>query len=271
MAPRRRASRRAVLGVAPTEAMLSFLLLTSALPPQAHAWPAPAPAPPTLQTLSVCSTAVPAALKPRDGGACPLPIDDDDDDEDNDWLARGAPWTHRPECERTTDGAAKYCAYTNSRHGARGWSIVTSPQTAADSVGLLDSHVPHVAQQAGANASDAGAPYEVVDVPGKGKGKGLVARRRIRRDEEVLVDYATLLVDVAVARAVPASRGYRLLHAAVDRLADPGSVRGLARSSALARDDVENVLRTNAFRALVGGVPHMALYPAVSVRNYQPT
>lgn len=64
---------------------------------------------------------------------------------------------------------------------------------------------------------------------------------------------------------VSAFLGYRLLHAAVDQLADPDSVLELEQSNGYARDEVENILRTNAFNTPLGGDPHIALYPVVSV------
>lgn len=223
-------------------------------------------------SLDACSATVPAALKQRAhsdrDGACPLPVDD----RPETWPPLGGPtpWTHPPECEYAAGRAAKYCAYTNSRHGPRGWSIVTTPETAADSVGILDTPLDdnnknslNVSSSSSRHAGT--APYKIVDIPGK--GKGLVATRRIARHDEILADYATVLVDIAFATRVPALLGYRLLHAAVDRLADPGSILELGRSSDFALDEVENVLRTNSFHTLLGGVPHMAVYPAVSVRG----
>jgi hypothetical protein len=102
-----------------------------------------------------------------------------------------------------------------------------------------------------------------VDVPGK--GKGLVAVQPIKQYEEILVDYATLLIDIDFTTKVPAFLGYRLLHAAVDRLSDPASILDLGQSNGFAQDVVEDVIRTNAFHTPLGGVPHLALYPTVSV------
>ena len=187
---------------------------------------------------------------------CPLPVDDTQ--TQTGWPSRGSPWTHRPECEHSTDRTGKYCVYTNSDHGSRGWSIVTSPEIAAESVSLLRK--PLNTSLLG-NSHD--APYKLVDIPGK--GKGLVATRAIKQYEEIMVDYATILVDIAFPAKVPASLGYRLLHAAVDRLSDPSSVLELERSDGHAQDAVENILRTNSFHTPVGGVPHIALYPTVSV------
>ena len=191
---------------------------------------------------------IPLTLKPVAlDVVCPLAVDDS--------AVHSSPWTHPPECEHTTDGTVKYCAYTNSHHGPRGWSIITTPETAANSASFLT-------QQLNVSSSR-DLPYEMVDIPGK--GKGLVATRPIKRHEEILVEHAAMLVDIAFTVNVQATRGYRLLHAAVDRLSDPTSVWELGKSNGLAKDEVENILRTNAFNTPMDGVPHIALYPTVSV------
>ncbi|KAK3291920.1 uncharacterized protein B0H64DRAFT_329754 [Chaetomium fimeti] len=182
--------------------------------------------------------------------ACPLPVDDN--------AVQSSPWTHPPQCEHTTDGTAKYCAYTNSHHGPRGWSIITTPETAANSASFLTQQLN--------TTSSRDAPYKMVDIPGK--GKGLVATRPIKRHEEILLEHASMLVDLAFTVKVKATLGYRLLHAAVDRLSDPDSVRELGQTNGLAKDKVENILRTNAFHTPMDGVPHIALYPTVSRLNH---
>ncbi|KAK4152218.1 SET domain-containing protein 5 [Chaetomidium leptoderma] len=211
-------------------------------------------------SLHKYSTTIPLPLRPLAlDVACPLPVDDVAEA----WpLQRPSPpWTHPPECEHAMDRTTKYCAYINSRHGSHGWSIVTSPETAADSAALLSK--PLNTSRLGENWRD--APYKIVDMPGK--GKGVVATRAIKQHEEILLDYATVLVDIMFTTRVPAVLGYRLLHAAVDRLSDPASILDLGRSNGLAKDEIENVLRTNAFNTPVGGVPHIALYPTLSVRG----
>jgi len=212
--------------------------------------------------LLECSSSVPPVLRHPIldvSDVCQRPIDDSNTDPHQ--PVNYSPWTHVPVCDVSVISTnKKYCVYTNSRHGHRGLSLLVSPETAADSVSILDEHL---------NATEPGVgPFEIVDIPGK--GKGMVATRHIRRYEQILVDYSVLLVDTSFASEVPADRGYRLLQAAVDRLADPDSVRGLGMSSDMAQDPVENVLRTNAFHTLLGGVQHMALYPVVSVSYLYP-
>ena len=198
--------------------------------------------------------------------SCALPIDDT---VPSHAPARYSPWTQPPVCETAITGSplrrTKYCVYANSRHGAQGMALVTKPETAASlGGGALDFALP-LSSGTTANATGIGEAYAIVDVPGR--GKGVVAARTIRKWETFMVDYAVMMVDVEFAVDLPARRGYELLARAVEGLGNPGSIRGLGMSNGLARDPVENILRTNAFRAVVGGELHMAVYPVVSVSS----
>jgi len=224
--------------LSPTALLLSLL---PALP--VHAGP------------SECSALIPTILRHRvldSFGVCSLPVDDTVNPRPVDF----SPWTNVPTCEvSATDPSKKYCVYTNSRHGRRGLSILTTPEIAADNAGILDEYLNLT--------SPNDEPFKIVDIPGK--GKGVVATRHIKRYETIMSEYSVLLIDMAFAKDVPARRGYRLLHAAVNGLSDPDSVRTLGMTNGLAKDPIENMLRTNGFHTLMGGEQHMALYPVVSV------
>ncbi|KAK0625408.1 hypothetical protein B0T17DRAFT_590995 [Bombardia bombarda] len=189
-------------------------------------------------------------------GECPLVIDDSTGPHPTDW----SPWTHRPKClysREISEPDKRFCVFTNSRHGPRGLTIVTTPESAADSIAILNEL---------ANVTTRGLSYKIIDIPGK--GKGVVATRHISRYEELMVDYAALAVDISFTTLVPARDGYRLLQLATKQLSDPDSVLNLGQSNAFAADVIENVLRTNAFHTILSGAPHMALYPEVSRINH---
>lgn len=162
----------------------------------------------------------------------------------------------------------KYCVYTNSHHEARGVSVISTPETAAAMIELLDektNSTEAVLQRAKELNYD--PPWKVVEMPDK--GFGVVATRKIKRYEEIMIDHATLLIDVKFASVVQAFKGYRLLHLAADQLRDAESIYSLAQSSELASDEVENVVRTNSFATSLGGQDdHMAVYPLVSRINH---
>ncbi|KLU85190.1 hypothetical protein MAPG_04220 [Magnaporthiopsis poae ATCC 64411] len=218
---------------------------------------------------------------------CAVPVDDVTATEDP---ASWAPWTHRPACLNSTiliprgaggerlpgipepAGAApvKFCVYTHAHMGEIGLSIITTPEHAASSLHLLERpnlpHLSRASKTAATNAAPDQPSYEVVDLPGK--GKGVLATRKIRRFETIMLEPAAIVAANEFARAVRRQDGYRLLHLAVDQLRDPGQVLSLARSSSFAQDDVEDLLRTNSFAGELDGEPHMGLFPRVARINH---
>jgi len=225
-----------------------------------------------------CAPNVPPPLQPHGRFGCPVPLDDGDARA----LTRHSPWTHPPHCvnasaavpgrpARRGGGGPKYCVYTNSRHGVRGVSIVTTPEAAADSIDLLnEAAAPAVAAfppaRGGGVFDRDDPPYAIVDVAGK--GKGVVATRAIRRYETLMVDYASMLVDLYFPSTVPRHHGYVLLNTALDQLDDPLRVMGLGRNNPQAGNPVEDVLRTNAYQTDLGGEPHMVIFPEIARINH---
>ncbi|KAK4175774.1 hypothetical protein QBC36DRAFT_189012 [Triangularia setosa] len=212
-----------------------------------------------------CPSSPTPALKPHQllSGVCPLSIPGSlVETLYSNSTSPITPWTHPPACELTNDLTGQYCTYTNSHHGHRGFSLLTTPSRAADVASwFLDLPLP--------KPSDGveGEKYKVVTIPGK--GKGVVATKEIKQWEEIILDYATLVVDIGFTVEVNALRGYRLLHKAVEQMGDGGvGVMELGKSSEHARDVVENVLRTNAFSTRVGEGDYMAVYPTVSVNIF---
>ncbi|KAL8366982.1 hypothetical protein RB599_011070 [Gaeumannomyces hyphopodioides] len=240
---------------------------------------------------SECPTGHPGRIDSVGSTECAVPVDDVTATEDP---ASWAPWTHRPVCLNATtmtprgaggerlpgipepDDSApvKYCVYTNAHAGEIGLSVISTPEHAASGLHVLEKpNLPHLSR--GRRLSDTNAtpgsppllpPYEVVDLPGK--GKGVLATRRIRRFETILLEPAAIVAANEFARAVRRQDGYRLLHVAVDQLRDPGRVLSLARSSPFAQDDVENLLRTNSFAGELDGEPHMGLFPGIARINH---
>lgn len=210
-----------------------------------------------------CALHVPQPLQPHGRFGCPVPIDEKVEPRPDSW----SPWTHPPAClNGTGDPPTKYCVFTNSRHGIGGVSIITTPQFAADSVDILNEPiVPGVLQDHALNSSHEAA-YQIVDVPGK--GKGVIATRLISKYENIMHDYASVLVDLYFPSSVKRDEGYTLLHIATDQLENPSRSLTLGRSNPMAVDVVEDILRTNAFHTDLAGAPHMALYPLVSVRTF---
>ncbi|KAK4213122.1 hypothetical protein QBC37DRAFT_388231 [Rhypophila decipiens] len=208
-------------------------------------------------------------------GTCPLPIDDTTAQEDN--PLSYSPWSHVPTCvladpklsARKNVPTRKYCVFTNSHHEARGVSIITTPETAASVIALLDEKTNSTAAIMSRSKELAfDPPWKIMEMPNKG-GLGVIATRKIKRYEEIMIDHATMVVDIKFASVVLAFKGYRLLHLAADQLRDPDSIYSLAKSTEMAADEVENVVRTNSFSTTLGeDEDHMAIYPLVSRINH---
>ncbi len=154
-----------------------------------------------------CALNIPQPLQPHGRFGCPVPIDESASSRPSSW----SPWTHHPHCTNSTGGGphAKFCVFTNSHHGIRGLSMITTPQTAADSVDILNEPILPSELPGSGNTWNASAPplYEIVNIPGK--GKGVVATRRIEKYETIMVDYASILVDMYFPHVSAAGRGVR--------------------------------------------------------------
>ncbi len=178
-----------------------------------------------------------------------------------------APWTHRPYCPTNTT----YCVFTNSdfQGPGRGVSIIEEKpkktKDKASSAVLAISHLlssPPIPERGPKQSSP---PYEVRDIPGK--GKGLVATRKIRRGEIFMVDYAAVIADARFPTRVRRAQGRKLLGQAIERLPMGGEVLSLARSSSDPANvpAVEDVMKTNSFSVEIEGGEYMALFPRIAV------
>lgn len=193
-------------------------------------------------------------LQHNGGRDCPRAMDDSVGLDPASW----APWTHRPFCADT-----KYCVFTNSMfQGNHGVSIITTPEIAASSVDLLTTLNAAQDPQLGNQAPDP-PPYEVREIPGK--GMGVVATRRIRHGEVLMVDYASILVDTEFPGRVRREKGHQLLQRAMEQLPNSDGVLSLARSSKAGAPLPEDVMRTNTFGMTISDRSRMALFPRISV------
>ncbi|KAK4032175.1 SET domain-containing protein 5 [Parachaetomium inaequale] len=190
-----------------------------------------------------------------------------DNDDDAPW----APWTYRPYCADNTN----YCVFTNADFQGpdRGVSVIdarpssTGNATSAVTVvaDLLSSMPPAPGLE---SADEQSPPYEVRHIPGK--GKGLIATRKIPRGQVFMVDYAAIVADTHLPGRVKRAQGHQLLREAIERLPGAEEVLGLARSS-LDPENVpvsEDVMRTNAFSVEIGGRDYMALFPRIARMNH---
>jgi hypothetical protein len=81
-----------------------------------------------------------------------------------------------------------------------------------------------------------------------------------------MIDYASVIADVAFPGRVKRTQGQKLLEKAINQLPDPSKILMLAQSSTKGAPIVEDVLRTNTFGAQLNDESYMALFPEISVR-----
>lgn len=182
-----------------------------------------------------------------------------------------APWTYRPYCTDNTT----YCVFTHAHFQGpnRGVSIIDVQPSGSDN--NTTSAVTSIAEflsslGASHGSQDDGheeqpSPFEVRDIPGK--GKGLIATRKIRRGHVFMVDHAAVVADVRLPTRIRRAEGLQLLKEAVERLPGADEVLNLARSS---RDPenvpvFEDVIRTNSFTVEIAGKDYMVLFPRIAV------
>ena len=201
-------------------------------------------------------------LGPRGHQTCPLPLEDDIALEGDSGL-----WDPEPRCfgaVNHTDGDVRVnCIFASPTFRAGlGISLVTKPRVAANLLGAAafdDRPWPLAAQKRAVS----GLPYEVTDVPGK--GKGVVATRRIRKGEIVMVDFPALLIGVPVLESLREHHRRRLIKHALGWL--PAQTREaiyeLQRGSG---PEIDGILEKNTWSVLLeDDETHLALFPGIAV------
>ncbi|KAJ4299824.1 hypothetical protein N0V90_005070 [Kalmusia sp. IMI 367209] len=159
-----------------------------------------------------------------------------------------------------------------------GWEkILFTPQTAAQIQPYLghdpiDTFLPH--------QKSFQAPYEVVPI--EGKGIGVRATRKIKKWETIMVDQASLVMDLDLERAFSAKENRELLSKGVGRLRVPEVVTNLSSKHGSGQGEKEeqrdsdseegwleeDIMRTNAFGSEIAGKQCRALFPLISRINH---
>ncbi|KAK3348998.1 hypothetical protein B0T25DRAFT_609423 [Lasiosphaeria hispida] len=197
----------------------------------------------------------------------PLCLDDTAGPDPSIW----APWTHKPFCVEAHE--TPWCVYTNAavpraNGKRRGISIVTTPALAADVLDLTRHPLGAAFDAIPPEKKFDALPYEVRDVPGK--GKGAVATRKIEKGRVVLIDHVMVLATAEFPADVMHEEVQDLLSRGVEQLSESGSVYGLAQKGREEQGltEVEDVLLTNSFEIAVADQPYMWIFPDLSRLNH---
>ncbi|KAI8960211.1 SET domain-containing protein [Daldinia sp. FL1419] len=203
---------------------------------------------------------------------CPLPIDEESAIDTGTW----EPWKRRPYCIEPLPGDApgpQFCLYTfEPFRGDQGISVITTPVLAASMVDALDDSVvpPRLRDHPSSSlaAEGKGSPaYVIEEVPGK--GKGLVAQRRIQKWEVVLVDYPVMLAHMGLFDVVGPELREDVLDRALRQLPEEQQDEILSLARSTSGETVEDILRTNIFGVELGiEIPHLGLLPIGSRINH---
>ncbi|KAK5662503.1 hypothetical protein OQA88_8415 [Cercophora sp. LCS_1] len=184
------------------------------------------------------------------------------------------PWTHRPYCVEAW--TAPWCVFTNAAvprppHGdQRGISVITTPERAAAAFNLAELPLEKAFSYIPSAKKIDRPPFRVEDIPGK--GKGVVATKKIEKDKVIMIDHVAVLSTAEYSADVTQEEVRELLFEAVERLSAPERVRGLSgrgrdrRGFLLSKE--EDVLSTNSFELPVAGWGYMGLFPELSRVNH---
>ena len=174
-------------------------------------------------------------------------------------------WSHAPVC---TDGR-EYCVYTSSSYNHHhGVSFIASPSAEGEILQLLQksSLFAEKAREHLTPGSD--LPYEVKEQPGK--GRGVFARRLVRKGEEFLVGFPAMVIDQDLERGSGPSVSYtermKLYRRAYEQLPERNRVLSLAASSG--GEVYEDIIKTNGFGAGIGERRYSGVFPEIAMLNH---
>ncbi|KAI0886333.1 SET domain-containing protein [Annulohypoxylon maeteangense] len=205
---------------------------------------------------------------------CPLPIDEDSVADTGSWV----PWKRRPYClepfmQDDDVTGPQFCLYTfESFRGDQGLSVITTPVLAATMVDALDdSAVPLNLRNHPSNSLAAegkrNLAFTIEDVPGK--GKGLVAKRPIKKWDIVLVDHPALIAHMDIFDVLGSEIREEILEQALKQLPEEQREEVMALERSMGGEPIEDILKTNIFGVELGfEIPHLGLFPIASRINH---
>ncbi|CAK7217377.1 hypothetical protein SCUCBS95973_003128 [Sporothrix curviconia] len=225
-----------------------------------------------------------------------------------------APWTHRPVCMAAYRTGARgqkvrlqqYCVFTDATfRGGRGLSVIAAPHAAAAMASSLDDggiparlrdhpstplagdpaleHGPvgPETETGTGTETDRGSAFVVQDMPGR--GKGVMATRKMRKGEVAFVDYATVLAqntfsahdatsaDLGIEDGCEAEEEQimQLLQVAVAQLPEAQQTKIHALAHSLGGERIRDMLRTNVFGGItIADASYIGLFTLGSRTNH---
>ncbi|KAM7206065.1 hypothetical protein V8F20_002847 [Naviculisporaceae sp. PSN 640] len=174
------------------------------------------------------------------------------------------PWTHAPYCLPDNGKAQKMCVYTDvDFNNGKGLSIVAMPEVAEK---LIDLDL----LRRGPVSEPSYIKYEAIEKPGLGIGLYVKASEKYKAGEIIMREYPTLIAPSGSVDAISAEDLDLLRWRALLQLPDAARqrTRALARSSKTYKDEIVDILDTNAFTHQKAGVAHDIIFPEAARMNH---
>ncbi|KAJ0301302.1 hypothetical protein Brms1b_012493 [Colletotrichum noveboracense] len=179
--------------------------------------------------------------------------------------SRSTPWTHRPVCT-SPKTESRYCAFVKDDfHGDSAVLILTSPETTAGDLGLIEDVDPRWLSPGSSSLPPRIPPCEVRKIPGK--ELGVVANSTIRAGEVIMRDYPTILqtVSTEVWEKIDPREALWVLEEGFVRLPREVQIRVFELARSTGGHVLEDVLHTNTFAASFNNVSHYGLFTNIAV------
>ncbi|KAF4865561.1 hypothetical protein CGCSCA1_v014031 [Colletotrichum siamense] len=174
-------------------------------------------------------------------------------------------WTHRPVCT-SPKTESRYCAFVKDDfHGDSAVLILTSPETAAGDLGLIEDFDPRWLGPGSSSLPPRIPPYEVQKIPRK--ELGVVANSTIRAGEVIMRDYPTILqtVSTEVWEQIDPREALWVLEEGFVRLPREVQIKVFELARSTGGHVLEDVLHTNTFAASFNNVSHYGLFTNIAV------
>ncbi|KAL2266839.1 hypothetical protein VTJ83DRAFT_4116 [Remersonia thermophila] len=182
-------------------------------------------------------------------------------------------WSFSPSCvqqtPKNTNSTRIDCLFTSTEfRNGHGTSLVTSTTIASNLIGM-DAFVDKPNPPVAVRRELSGPAYEVRPVPGK--GQGVVATRRIRAGEIIMVDVPAVLIQIAFLADTKPHHRRRLLKKAINQLPEEtrNKVYQLHRGSA--KYEIDAILGPNSNTVMLADSEvHVGVFPEVAVYRDDP-
>ncbi|KAF6818201.1 hypothetical protein CPLU01_13386 [Colletotrichum plurivorum] len=161
--------------------------------------------------------------------------------------------------------AGPYCAYSRpSFAGGRGIVLVSTAYNAEEA-----SHISAFTREPDDNADQGDSSlYRVVEMPGK--GKGLVAKKPIKRGQRIMVQSPAVVIHRRFIDDIDLESQYRLLDVVVSHLPEQTREVFMEQMGQSGGHKVHDIIHTNSFELRLGirDGHHFGNYPEVSRYNH---